>query len=463
VFEQRFYLEGLAHVSYLIGADGEAAVVDPRRDVDEYLAVAQARGFRIVAVLETHPHADFVSGHVELATRTGAKIYASHLVRAAYEHVTVWEGDTIQVGGLEIDVIETPGHSPDSVTYLVRENDRIVSLFTGDTLFVGDVGRPDLRDAEEKPAAMAEALYDSLFQKLLTLPQETRVLPAHGAGSLCGRNISQAPSSTLGEERRTNWALQLTDRAEFVRRMLASVPDRPPYFAHDVAVNLQGARPLDELEKAWLLPEEDIAKHAAEGAAIVLDTRSSVAFGQGHFPGSLNISLDLALFSTWTGFFVPPGRTIVLVVEDWVEVARARLELARIGYDEVVGSIEGRALSRTVRLPQLLASDYRTARELGNAPRLLDVRTRAEWEEFHVDEAIHIPLPDLPQRMNELSRTESLAVICGAGNRSSIAASLLQANGFQHLQNIVGGVAAYREAERVAWHPADLVLPGEEI
>jgi hydroxyacylglutathione hydrolase len=244
--------------------------------------------------------------------------------------------------------------------------------------------------------------------------------------------------------------------------MLASVPDRPNYFAHDVALNLQGARSLSELENPWLLPEERIVKHARDGA-VVLDTRSPLAFGQGHFPGSVNISMDLALFSTWTGFFVPPGHPIVLVVDDWAEVSHARLELARIGYDDVVGYIEGRALSQVERLPQLLAEDYRAARETGNAPKLLDVRTRGEWDEFHLDEAVHIPLPVLPLRMDELSKTGPLAVICGAGNRSAIAASLLQANGFRHVQNIVGGVAAYREAERVAWHPADLVLPGEEI
>ncbi len=462
MFEKRFYLEGLAHASYLIGAEGEAAVVDPRRDVDEYLAVARAQGMKIVAILETHPHADFVSGHLELARRTGAKIYMSHLAPATYEHVAVRDGDTIRVGPLKIEVIETPGHSPDSLVYMAREAGRPVTLFTGDTLFVGDVGRPDLRDADQKPAALAEALYNSLFRKLLALPAESRVLPAHGAGSLCGRNISQAPSSTLGEERRTNWALQLPDRAEFVKRMLASLPDRPQYFAHTVAVNLRGAPALDELEKPWLLPEADIAKRAREGA-VVLDTRSAAAFGKGHFPGSLNVSLDLALFSTWTGFFVRPGRRIALVVEDESDVPRARLELARIGYDAIVGYIEGRTLTATETLPQVCATDYREARENGNAARLLDVRTQSEWEAFHVEGALHIPLPALPRRMKELPKSEPLAVICGAGNRSSIAASLLLADGFQFVQNIVGGVAAYREAERMAWHPADLVLPGEGI
>ncbi len=438
-------------------------MVDPRRDVDEYLAVAQAQGMKIVAILETHPHADFVSGHLELAKRTGAKIYVSHLAPATYGHVPAREGDTIRVGPLEIEVIETPGHSPDSLVYIVRDHGGgRATLFTGDTLFVGDVGRPDLRDADQKPAALAEALYDSLFRKLLALPAESRVLPAHGAGSLCGRNISQAPSSTLGEERRTNWALQLPDRAEFVKRMLASLPDRPQYFAHAVAMNLRGARALDKLERPWPLPEADIARHAREGA-VVLDTRSSAAFGRGHFPGSLNVSMDLALFSTWTGFFVPPGRKIALVVEDESDAPRARLELSRIGNHEIVGYIEGRTLTATEPLPQMHAVDYREAREKGNVARLLDVRTHGEWDAFHVEGAIHIPLPVLTRRMKQLAKNEPIAVICGAGNRSSIAASLLLPDGFQIVENIVGGVAAYREAERMEWHPADLVLPGEEI
>jgi hydroxyacylglutathione hydrolase len=219
---------------------------------------------------------------------------------------------------------------------------------------------------------------------------------------------------------------------------------------------------MDELEKPWLLPEADIAKHAREGA-VVLDTRSPAAFGRGHFPGSVNVSLELDLFATWTGFFVPAGRKIALVVEEDIDVARARLALARIGYDAIVGYITGRALKATARLAQVPAAEFRAARESGTAARLLDVRTAREWEEFHVEGAIHISLPTLPRRMKELDKNEPLAVICGAGNRSSIGASLLLANGFTSVQNIVGGVAAYREAERMAWHPADLVLPGEGI
>ena len=244
MFEKRFFVEGLAHASYLIGDGGEAAVVDPKRDVDDYLNTAEHEKFKIVAILETHPHADFVSGHLELAQRTGATIYVSHHAPATYPHTAARHGQVLRVGSLQIKCLETPGHSPDSMSFLVEGAGGPLSVFTGDTLFVGDVGRPDLRDAEEKPTRLAGALYDSLFAKLLALPDDTRVFPAHGCGSLCGRKISSAPFTTIGQERLFNWALQIKDREQFIAAMVSNLPDRPGYFSHDVQVNLAGAPPL---------------------------------------------------------------------------------------------------------------------------------------------------------------------------------------------------------------------------
>jgi len=462
MFEKRFYVEGLAHASYLFGAGGEAAVIDPKRDVDDYLEDAQAAGLKIVAIFNTHPHADFVSGHLELAQRTGARIYVSHRAPVTYPRTALHDGDIIPIGPLEVVSLETPGHSPDSLSFLVRENAQPIAVFTGDTLFVGDIGRIDLRDREEKPAVLAESLYESLFEKLFKLPDEVRVLPAHGAGSLCGRSISSAPSSIIGEERRTNWAAQLSDRAEFVARALANVPDRPAYFAHALNLNLCGARPLAELRAPLPLSGRDLEAHAAAGG-LVLDLRSSALFGAGHFSGSLHFSLELSLFSTWVGFFVPPDRPLALVVEHAADANRARLELARIGFDDIVGYIEADALTSLEQTSQLSAADLREAIEAGVAPRILDVRTVQEWREFHLDRAIHIPLPALPRRIGEIPKGEPLAIICGAGSRSSIAASLLLARGFRHLQNVMGGMAAFRETERHAWHPADLVYLGESI
>ncbi|HWX19404.1 MAG TPA: MBL fold metallo-hydrolase [Candidatus Binatia bacterium] len=462
MFEKCFYVEGLAHASYLIGADGEAAVIDPKRDVENYLQAAEEGKLRIVAVLETHPHADFVSGHVELARRTGARIYVSHLAPARYERVAARDGDTIAIGPLEILVLETPGHSPDSLSFVVRQQGKAVRVYTGDTLFAGDVGRPDLRGAEEKPTRLAGALYDSLFGKLLQLPEDVKVFPAHGAGSLCGRKISSAPFTTIGQERLSNWALQLNDRDQFVRTMVENLPDRPQYFSYDVATNLAGAPLLSSLPGLRPLTEAEV-KTAAAGGASVIDTRSAPFFGTGHFPGSLSIGLSSSLFATWTGFFVPAGKPIVLVAGSADSARKARLELARIGYDHVLGYLEADELTHVQQLSQLGVEELHAALRRGEAPHLLDVRTAGEWETEHIEGASHIPLPGLPRRAGELNKDAPLAVICGSGYRSSLAASLLQARGFTRVQNVMGGMGAYLESRLPDWQPSDLVFIGENI
>jgi glyoxylase-like metal-dependent hydrolase (beta-lactamase superfamily II)/rhodanese-related sulfurtransferase len=460
--EKRFYVEGLAHASYLIGAGGEAAVIDPKRDVDDYLDAAEQEKLKIVAILETHPHADFVSGHLELAQKTGAKIYVSHLAPAKYERAATRDGDVIQIGPLEIEPMETPGHSPDSLSFLVKENGKAVSVFTGDTLFVGDVGRPDLRDAEEKPTRLADALYDSLFHKLLALPDDVRVYPAHGAGSLCGRKISGAPFTTIGQEKLLNWASQINNREEFVRTMVENLPERPQYFAHDVEMNLNGGPPLSSLPSLRMLSEVDLFDMAKRGVSVI-DTRSAPFFGAGHFPGSLNIGLSSNLFATWVGFFVPFGKEIVLVVGAAENATKARLELARIGYDNVLGYIEADSLARTRQLSQLGVEELDFGLRRGEAPQVLDVRTAGEWDAKHIEGAMHIPLPSLPRRAGSLGKDSRLAVICGSGYRSSIAASLLQAQGFSRVQNVMGGMGTYLETGVPAWQPSDLVFMGENI
>jgi glyoxylase-like metal-dependent hydrolase (beta-lactamase superfamily II)/rhodanese-related sulfurtransferase len=462
MFEKRFYVEGLAHASYLIGAGGEAAVVDPKRDVLDYIEAAEREQLKIVAVLETHPHADFVSGHVELALRTGARIYVSHRAPATYPHEDARDGQVIPVGSLQIEALETPGHSPDSLCFLVKENGKAVSLFSGDTLFVGDVGRPDLRDAEARPTTLADALYESLFHKLLKLPDDVKVYPAHGSGSLCGRKISSAPFTTIGQERLFNWALQFHDRDRFVRMMVANLPDRPPYFAHDVQVNLAGAPPLSALAELRALSEADLKAESSRGAAVI-DTRNAAFFGAGHFPGSLNIGLSSNLFSTWVGFLVPFGKPIALVVGSADSARKARLELARIGFDNVVGYLEADALTRTAQLSQLSVNDLQFALRRGDGPRVLDVRTAGEWDADHIGGALHVPLPQLPKRTGELHKGAPLAIICGSGYRSSIAASLLQAQGFHRVQNVMGGMSAYLETQAPEWQPSDLVFMGENI
>ncbi len=462
MFEKRFFVEGLAHASYLIGDAGEAAVFDPKRDVDDYLETAACEKLKIVAVFETHPHADFVSGHLELAQRTGATIYISHCAPATYPHVDARDGQSVRVGSLQIKCLETPGHSPDSMSFVVERDGKPVCVFTGDTLFVGDVGRPDLRDAEEKPTLLAEALYDSLFNKLFALPDDTKVFPAHGSGSLCGRKISSAPFTTIGQERLFNWALQIKDREQFVRAMISNLPDRPGYFAHDVQANLAGAPALSSLPEIGPLTEDDLKAAAAKGA-VVIDTRSAPFYGAGHFPGSLSIGLGSNLFSTWAGFFVPFGKPIALVVGSADSARRARIELARIGYDNVIGYFEADGLSHTRQLSQLGVDELHIALRRGEAPRILDVRTPGEYESKHIDGALHIPLPALPRRLGELSREHPLAVICGSGYRSSIAGSILRNAGFTRVQNVMGGMGAYLETDIPEWQPSELVFMGENI
>ena len=366
------------------------------------------------------------------------------------------------MGSLEVELIETPGHSPDSLSFLVHEDGKPTTIFTGDLLFVNDVGRPDLRDADEDPSALAGKLYDSLFDKILALPDAVKIYPAHGAGSLCGRAISSAPYSIVGQERRDNWAMQLHDRGEFVRQMIANLPDRPAYFSYEVGINLEGAKPLSELPPLRTLTEDDLTKAAANGA-IVIDTRPAPFFGAGHFPGSLNIGLGSALFSTWVGFIVPGGTPIALVVGSADIAEKAHLELARIGFDDVYGYVEADELTRFQQLSQLSVCDLKSGLRKGTAPLVLDVRTPGEWEKKHIDGAQHIPLPTLPARLAEVPRDHPVALMCGSGYRSSIAASLLQARGFSQLQNVMGGMGAYAEANCPAFDPAEMVFRGENI
>ncbi len=446
MYLKRYFVEGLAHASYLFGADGEAAVVDPKRDVDDYIADAEREGLRITAILNSHPHADFASGFRELSQRTGAKIYISHLAPVKYEHVAAKDGDRIEIGSLEVEMLETPGHSPDSLSFLVRENTKPEALFTGDVLFVNDVGRPDLRDADEDPRGLASKLYDSLFGKILVLPDEVKVYPAHGAGSFCGRAISSAPFTLIGQERRLNWAMQIKDREKFVRQMTSNLPDRPAYFSYDVGVNLRGAKPLNELPGLRALTYEQLEAAAKDGAKVI-DTRSAEAFGAGHFRDSLNIGLDSELFSTWVGFLVPGDDEIVLVVESATAAERVRLELARIGFDNIVGYIGAEKITTPVQLSQLDVCAMKEAHNAHDDRLVLDVRTLVEWEKGHLEGSLHVPLATLSQRVGELPKNRMLAVLCRSGYRSSIAASLLQSRGFSSVQNVAGGLMAYEETQ----------------
>jgi hydroxyacylglutathione hydrolase len=440
---ERFFVPGLAHASYLVASGSEAVVVDPERNVEGYVAYLAKHKLQLICIFLTHPHADFVAGHTELSARSGAPILISEKAPATFVHRDVREGDRIPVGLVDIEVIATPGHSPDSISLCLFESGVPVALFSGDTLFAGDVGRPDLRDREIGSHELAAMLYSSLFDNLLRLPPDVKVYPTHGAGSLCGRQISSALFTTIGQEVATNWALQLKDRDQFVEAMVANLPDRPPYFSRSVTINLRGAPFLSDCPAATPLRLAEFNALKQKGATI-LDVRPAALFGDAHAVGSLNIGVGSPSFSVWCGFFVNPDLPISLVVAYETEARRAQLELARIGFDEVMGYIAADDLDETLRITQLGAGDFLAALNSSQRSVILDVRSAQEWGHDHLDCAVNIPLPHLLRHIGGFCRNVPVTVICGSGYRSSIAASLLESEGLQRLSNVIGGMHAIR-------------------
>jgi hydroxyacylglutathione hydrolase len=444
---ERFFVPGLAHASYLVASGDEAVVVDPERNVDGYLAYLTRNKLKLNGIFLTHPHADFVAGHAELSARSGASIFVSEKAPATFVHHDLKDGDRLVLGAVEIEVIETPGHSPDSVCLCLLEAGVPVALFSGDTLFAGDVGRPDLRDGEIGSHELAAMLHHSLFDKLLKLPPAVKIYPAHGAGSLCGRQISSAPFTTVGQEAATNWALQFTDRDRFVEAMVANLPDRPPYFSRSVTINLRGASFLSDRPALAHLGAAEFNGFKQQGAT-TLDVRPASLFGDSHAADSVNIGVAAPSFPVWCGFFVNPDLPIALVVEYETEAQRAQLELARIGFDYVVGFTSADDLDETLQITQMGARDFLASLESPQRPLIVDVRSAQEWSQDHLEGAVHIPLPHLLRQVGGIPRHAPLAVVCASGYRSSIAASLLEARGFERLVNVMGGMYAVRHAKR---------------
>jgi glyoxylase-like metal-dependent hydrolase (beta-lactamase superfamily II)/rhodanese-related sulfurtransferase len=454
MYFKQFYLGCLAHASYLIGSEGEAAVVDPRRDVDEYIGEAEARGLRIRFVIETHLHADFVSGFRELAERTGAAVVFGRKAGATFPHLAVREGDELRLGALALRFLETPGHTPEGMSILVFDRPAASEprmVLTGDTLFIGDVGRPDLAGSRGyTPEAMASMLYESLHEKLLRLPDAVAVYPAHGAGSLCGRNMSKETSSTIGEQRRTNYALQPMPKERFVRMVTADLPELPRYFSMDAAINREGAPPIADRPLPPPLSPAEVRRRAEEGS-VVLDVRSPAAFGTGHVPGSIQIGLA-GQFASWAGTLLDPGRAIVVVADDADGVREAVLRLSRVGLETVAGYLDGgiaawdRDRLPLGTLPQITVGELKE--RIAEAPGLvvLDVRRPAEYQAGHVPGAVPVPLDRLEQEWRRLDPGRATAVVCAGGYRSSAATSLLKRRGFRDLANVVGGTAAWMAA-----------------
>lgn len=445
---QRFYLGCLAHASYLIVSNGEAAVIDPQRDVDLYLAAATQSGAAIRHVILTHLHADFVSGHRELAERTGARIHLGEGSGAKFPHTAVRDGNTLTFGDARLEFLQTPGHTLESVSIVLRDLSRPQSparVFTGDTLFIGDVGRPDL-SATHTPQQLAELLYHSLHQKLLRLPDDTEVFPAHGAGSLCGRQMSNEASSTLGRQRATNYALQARTPEEFVHLLTDHLPPRPEYFAREVELNRQGAAPLDELPELAPFTAPEVLRLQSEGA-IVVDTRPAIQFAVAHVPGSLHIALT-GQYASWAARILGLDTRLILSGEDPEHIRESQLRLARVGVENIAGFLDGgiAAWIQSGReldyIPQITVAEFLDLRATEDVA-ILDVREPAEIETGTLPGAVNIPLGQLAARAAELDPATLNVVHCKGGYRSSIATSLLRRAGFRDIANLTGGYDAW--------------------
>jgi hydroxyacylglutathione hydrolase len=455
---EQFYLGCLAHASYVIADERTraAVVVDPQRDIDRYVAFARDRSFHIGHVVLTHFHADFVAGHLELRDRVGAIIYLGARARAEYAFTPLADGETIELGTIRLQALETPGHTVESISLLVydlaRNPTEPHAVLTGDTLFVGDVGRPDLRVALGWSAAeLGSMLYDSVHSKLLTLPDATLVYPAHGAGSLCGKAISQERSSTVGNERQSNYALQPMSREAFVELVTADQPDAPPYFTYDAVLNTQERPTLDETltRKLTPLPLDRALALEAEGAQL-LDTRDPDEFAATHLRHSINIGLGGQL-ATWAGTILRHERPVVIIATPGREHESA-VRLGRVGLDQIAGFLKGGLLSLSDR-PELTEGTERlsaavAAERLASPapPVVVDVRSPEERDQKRLDHSLGIPLNHLADRIDEIPRDRPILVHCAGGYRSSIAASLLSARGFEQVGEIAGGITAWEKA-----------------
>ena len=450
-FEQ-FYLGCLAHASYMLASEGEAVVVDPQRDVDLYIKAAADHGLTIRHIFESHLHADFVSGHRELAARTGATIYMGARAGATFPHVDVSDGFELKFGKASIRVLETPGHTPESISLVVTDHEKSNApwaVLTGDTLFIGDVGRPDL-SPQHTPAQLAGMLYDSLHQKLLTLADSVLVYPAHGAGSLCGKNMRAERSSTIGIERLTNYALQIKSREEFIAQLTSHLPARPEYFAKDAEINRTGAAALSELPSLRAISPSELQKMLKDGE-IALDVRPGDEFAAGHVPGSVNIALS-GQFASWAGTVLGLSSHPVLIAATDAQIEEARTRLARVGIEALDGYLAGgveawkQAGLPVATVAQVTVDDLNAQLRSGGL-QVLDVRREPEWDAAHINDAVWWPLDNFKVSPPEIDHDVPLAVHCKGGYRSIIACSLLQRAGFGRVLNVVGGFDAWQQAK----------------
>ncbi len=449
MYVEPFYVPKIAHSSYLLGGQEHCAIIDPSRDVDHYVTAAKNMGFKITHILETHLHADFISGHMDLADKTGARIYAPAAANCQFEHQAVKEGDEFKIDHVSIRVLETPGHTPEHIAYVVTDESRgkePVVLFCGDTLFVGDVGRPDLFPGRAEE--LASKLFNSL-KKLKALPDFCEVLPAHGAGSLCGRSMGSKRRSTIGYEKRYNEALQIKSEEDFIFSLTNEMPPAPDHFSRCSEINRQGPRLVRKMPAIEPLSPLEFGKKAESEDTIVLDCRSYDAFAGQHVIHAYGIDFN-GNFPTFSGWVIPPEKKILLVNPNRVSAEEVAVWLRRVGLDNAVGYLEGGMFEWAKNgLPsrhilQVSAPELEALRK-NDQVQILDVRAKSEFDNHHVEGAINIPAPDLRKRYKELDKEETYYVTCSTGHRSTLAISLLLQRDFEHLANIAGGMTGMGE------------------
>lgn len=447
MFIQQLYTNCLAEAAYYIESAGEAAIIDPLRETEPYIALAQQRNAKIKYVFETHFHADFVSGHIDLSRKVDAPIIYGPRANTDYPVINAQDGQIFTLGKLTIKVLHTPGHTPESSCYLLfDESGKEHAVFTGDTLFVGDVGRPDLLDGVMTREELASMLFDSLNKKLKTLPDSVIVYPAHGPGSACGKNIGKETHSTIGEQKKFNYALKDQTREQFIRQVTDGILPPPQYFFEDARINKQGYEPIDQVIRNNSTP---LTMAQVEGAiqkgAVVLDTRKADDFEKGFIPGSLNIGLN-GQFAVWVGTLIDINLPLVLVTDEDKE-AETILRLARVGYENVQGFLKGGIQAWQGKLETLKSiTPQQALQEMENGIEVLDVRKPGEWNVSHVKDAQFVPLADMPDNLSGLDKDKTYLLHCAGGYRSMVAASLMKRQGFKNPVNVYGGFGALLQA-----------------
>jgi glyoxylase-like metal-dependent hydrolase (beta-lactamase superfamily II)/rhodanese-related sulfurtransferase len=447
MYIEQLYTNCLAEAAYYIESEGEAAIIDPIRETEPYLELASKRGARIKYIFETHFHADFVSGHIDLSKKTGATIIYGPMAETKYKVINAKDGEFFSVGKLKIKTIHTPGHTPESSCYLLLdESGKEHAIFTGDTLFVGDVGRPDLLDGKMTSEELANMLYDSLNTKIKTLPDNVIVYPAHGAGSSCGKNIGKETFSTIGEQKKFNYALKAPSRDQFIKEVTEGISPPPSYFFEDARINKNGYESVEiVIEKNNRPLDAAQFEEAVKKGALILDTRKADDFENAFIPGSINIGLN-GQYAIWVGTLIDIKQPLVLIT-DLGKEQESILRLARVGYENVLGYLSGGIQSWKKETGSVKSIQPGAMKqEIIKGAEVIDVRKPGEWNISHVKGAKFLPLAGMPKNIAALDKTKSYLVHCGGGYRSMTAISLMKRQGFTNLTNIYGGFGAILNA-----------------